>query len=141
MKTLFILMFISVSALGQSTVDKCSCDSLFNDSANNVYLLADEMPKFIGGELALINFVKGYKSPDNSISCKVVLYFIINCEGKVCDFKAVHQEGNITEKDISNLILYLQTMPKWNAAKVKGKLVDSRFTLPINIKNGYVVWK
>jgi hypothetical protein len=112
--------------------NKCRC----NPKIDTTSFTVEKLPEFIGGESALMVFVKGKKLLNNSVNGRVFISFIINCKGEACGFKSEKVEGNIQQMDIDKIIRYLETMPRWKPAKIKGKSVDMNYMCPITIVKG-----
>ena len=103
------------------------------EQAAPVYDVVDELATFSGGDEAMWTYIqKNLKYPEEMLrqgkSGRVFVTFVISKKGKIEDvfIKKTPDEGfNET------VIQLIKGMPKWKPAKVKGKKVASRMTLPI----------
>jgi TonB family protein len=102
--------------------------SLLSDSAriaDSVYVNADEMPVFPGGEAGLNSWIKErvkYPKPakDNGIQGIVEISFIVEKDGRVADVKIVKDIGGSCGMEAKHLI---EQMPGWKPGKIGGKSV------------------
>ena len=146
-----ILTFIAILILNNIVTgqiqqkDSCKCNTMdslvdkFDSKGNEIFYAIDQKPEFEGGDSKLFEFVQNKKMiTDNFINGKVFIAFTINCRGELCDFSYRNKTGNIRDIDIIKIIDHLKLMPKWTPGEYKGVKVDTPFTIPINIKNGYL---
>lgn len=93
----------------------------------------DKMPEFPGGMAECMKFLsKNMKYPkeaqDNGIQGKVVLQFVINCDGSITNIEIVKGVCHPLDKEAIRII---KKMPKWKPGTVNGKPVRVRYTIPI----------
>lgn len=101
-----------------------------------VYTAVDEMPKFPGGEKALLQFLRdNVKYPEaeakKGIQGRVICSFTITKEGKIANPKVVR---GIDPALDAEAIRVIESMPDWTPGKQKGKLVNVKYTVPINFR-------
>ena len=101
--------------------------------ADSVFVVVDQMPEFPGGETALRQFIAhGIKYPDDAkkagIQGKVFVHFVINKSGNVVNSKIIRSVSPSIDQEALRVI---NTMPKWEPGKEKGKTVSVRYTMPI----------
>jgi TonB family protein len=104
-----------------------------NDS---IYQVVDEMPKFPGGEQAMMDFVaKNVKYPqearDKEISGRVYVSFVVEKDGSVSNVKVVRGIGGGCDEEAARVI---KGMPKWKSGMQKGKPVRVNYMMPIFFK-------
>ncbi len=97
--------------------------------------VADEMPKFPGGEIELVKYIaKNFKYPsitDNLSKTKIYIEFIIDKNGAVKNakiLKGIHPE---LDKEALRVI---NSMPKWSPGKQAEKPVDVKMVYPIQLE-------
>jgi protein TonB len=121
------------------TADTTGLSDLFvpEAPAERVYEMFDieKPPVFPGGEQALMKFIAEnlqFPAFDKTTTPpgKVVLSFVIDKNGKVCDVKML--KGFNAEFDAITLGL-IRSMPDWKPGTVKGEPVAVLYTLPIRI--------
>lgn len=103
---------------------------------NNLQVHVEQMPSFVGGEKALINFIETNltypeQEKKDKIQGKVFCSFIVDANGKVTSPKILRSIANHPSFD-NEVLLLLSKMPIWNAGKQNGKPVSVQFSLPIN---------
>jgi len=98
-----------------------------------VYPVADEMPEFPGGELAMKKFLANNiefpaLAQRSGLEGMVILSFIVNQNGDISNIQVLKTLGAGTEAEA---IRVLKKMPQWKPGKNNGIPVNVRFTLPI----------
>lgn len=98
-----------------------------------VFLTADEMPVFAGGDAAQLKFLSkhlSYPGPalEHSISGKVHVTFTIDAEGRPRDPRVVKGLGYGLDEEAVRLV---RLMPWWNPGHIKGQPVWVQVTMPI----------
>lgn len=98
---------------------------------------AEVMPKFAGGESALMSYlVENVKYPAAAAKAnkqgKAFVGFVVDKSGSLKDVKIMKSAGN-AELD-AEAIRVVKAMPKWTPGTVDGKAVDVQYTLPIQFK-------
>lgn len=106
------------------------------DTDDEVFRDVDKMPEFPGGTTALLNYLKyNVKYPTeamrNRIEGRVVVAFVVNTDGSICDAEIVKAINPYLDKEALRVI---QNMPKWNPGMKKGKPVRVKYTTPINFR-------
>ncbi len=102
-------------------------------SSSQEFSIQEEMPQFVGGEDALVDWIENNISYPmmadiKSIEGRVVVSFDINEDGTI---------GNIRQEEAADPLLAdevisrLQQMPQWIPAVQNGRNVKVRYTLPI----------
>jgi len=110
--------------------------SLLSDSAkiaDSVYINADEMPVFPGGEAGMNQWIKDrvkYPKPakDNGIQGIVEISFIVEKDGRIADVKIVKDIGGSCGMEAKHLI---EQMPGWKPGKISGKPVRMKKNISI----------
>ncbi len=101
------------------------------------YTNVDSWPSFPGGQKALEDyFANNVEYPDmassNGTQGTVQVNFGVDENGKVVSPKVMSTKvGDGIEDEALRLV---KKMPSWNAGKVKGKAVKTRFTLPVRFE-------
>ena len=68
---------------------------------------------------------------EGTTSIKLLFRFVIDKAGNITDIKIVRGFNNAVD---SAFMATMKRMPSWNPAYLRGKVVESRFTLPITIQ-------
>ena len=103
---------------------------------NDVYQIVEEMPKFPGGEQAMMEYIaKNVKYPEDAIkknqSGRVFVSFVIEKDGSITEVKVLR---SVYESLDDEAIRVVKAMPKWTPGKMKGEPVRVAYTLPIFFK-------
>lgn len=103
---------------------------------DSVYRSVDVMPRFQGGEAALMKFIgDNLKYPEsavkNKIEGRVVIRFTITDLGKVSDIRVLRSLGTECDQAATAVV---EAMPDWIPGKHDGKDVSVYYTLPIQYK-------
>lgn len=104
--------------------------------ADEVFVLVEQMPKFPGGDPALLRFInQSIKYPviaqENGIQGRVVCSFVVNRDGSVVDVEVVRGVDPSIDKEAMRVV---GSMPKWEPGSQRGKPVRVRFTVPITFR-------
>ena len=102
----------------------------------DIYFIAEEMPKFPGGEHALRRYITNQiKYPKvarrKGIQGKVYVNFVIDTDGSVSDVQVYKSVDPLLD---SEAIRIVNSMPNWKPGKQKGKPVSVSYTVPINFE-------
>ena len=103
---------------------------------NGVYQMVEEMPKYSGGEQAMMKYVAdNIKYPeeakDQNIAGRVFVSFIVEKDGSIGEVKVVRGIGGGCDEEAVRVI---SAMPKWTPGKVKGEPVRVSYMMPLNFK-------
>lgn len=98
-----------------------------------VFTVVEEMPKYPGGEKALMDFIsKSVRYPEQAkkqgVQGRVILSFVVNEDGSTSEHKITR--GVSKELDDEALRIVRQ-FPKWTPGKQKGQAVRVKYTVPI----------
>ena len=126
-----ILLILSLVANSQS-----GSKSRYSCNEDSILVIADKMPEFPGGDIALRKFIAqniNYpKAPVEEVNIgKTYVKFCINKSGNLERIKVVR---SIHPKFDLEAIRVVKSFPKWIPGKNKGKLVCVWYTIPINIQ-------
>ena len=132
---LAITIFVPVSA--QKTVvakDNHSVKKqIEQDSALDV---CDQMPKFNGGDVALMYFIRTSISypkdaAEQGLQGRVVLRFIIEKDGTISNCEVLRSASLSLDTEALRVV---NSMPQWIPGKHKGKVVRVRYALPVTFR-------
>jgi len=103
------------------------------EKEKNVFIIAEQMPEFPGGELALLKYLaNSIQYPviamENGITGKIYVSFIINEKGGIEDVNLLR---GIDEALNNEALRVVKSLPKWQPGRQGGKAVKVRYTLPI----------
>ena len=103
---------------------------------NGVYNIVEEMPKFPGGENAMMKFISEnvtypQEARDKNISGRVFVCFVVEKDGSVNDVKVIRGVDKLLDNEAVRVV---KAMPKWTPGKQKGKAVRVNYNLPIFFK-------
>ena len=133
MVSVFTAAFSTVSAANV----KGECLSAPGDTTETrIFCNPEVMPSFRGGQQKLMQFISdNLRWPegcdDSCIQGRVVISFMIEKDGSITEPKVVKSLDPAFDKEALRVV---EMMPKWNPAKVNGKVVRSSFRLPINFR-------
>ena len=103
---------------------------------NGVYQIVEEMPKFPGGEGALMEYVSKNvvypkEAQEKGISGRVFVSFVIEKDGSVNEVNVMRGIGGGCDEEAVRVI---NGMPKWKPGKQEGKPVRVSYMMPITFK-------
>lgn len=144
-KYLFALPVVAMMLLGnaqntfsnqiESAVEK----SLISESSQqkeNVYTMVEQMPKYLGGDNAMMEYIgSNLKYPESAakenVEGRVVLRFVVAKSGEIKDITVLRSLDSRCDAEAMRVV---SEMPKWTPGKQNGKEVDVYYTLPILYK-------
>ncbi len=112
---------------------KTSVEELFEKTDNEIFVTAEQMPQFPGGQEALIKFLSSNLHFPNSaqqkgISGVVYVSFVISSKGEVTDIQLAKGIDADCDKEALRVI---GKMPNWKPGKQNGRNVSVRYSLPL----------
>lgn len=101
-----------------------------------VYTICDRMPKFPGGDPALMKFLADNiqypkVAKDNGIQGRVVITFIVEKDGTPTEYEIVRGVDPALDKEALRVAAL---MGKWTPGQNEGQTVQVRYTVPINFE-------
>lgn len=104
--------------------------------SQEVYTTVDQMPRFPGGETALMTFIRDHisyptEAADKNIQGKVVVQFVVDSTGQVGDVRVVRSVDANLDREAVRVI---QSLPRFTAGTSMGRPVNVWYTLPVNFK-------
>lgn len=121
---------------GSEGVSKAETDNIPKVPVDTILSVVDVLPAFPGGQPALMKYLQNNihyppQALDLGISGKVYLQFVVSTTGKVSNVR-VKRGLNLPMDEESYRVV--KAMPDWTPGYVKGKAVNSYFSLPIYFK-------
>jgi protein TonB len=109
---------------------------LTGEAEPKFYVAAEIMPKFPGGEEAMMKFIRDNMvyppmAMENNIEGKVVLTFIVNKEGAITDIEILKKLGWGCEEAAIKVV---KKMPAWSPGRQNGRNVAVKYNLPITFQ-------
>jgi TonB family protein len=107
------------------------------DSSNQVksklFLVVEEMPKFLGGEKAMYKYIaENIKYPEKAkkdgIEGRVFVSFIVEKDGSVSEVELLRGIGSGCDEAALDVI---RNMPQWNPGKQHGQPVRVQYRMPV----------
>lgn len=124
-----------------ATIEKVKKSESYKDAkGKTVYIKADAMPAYAGGNSEMMKYLKDnlqYPNParETGEEGTVFVDFVVDKTGKVTDVvanDAVNDDVNSLLKTES--IRVVSTMPDWKPATHKGKIVAAAYSIPIKFE-------
>ena len=129
MKKFFLLSTMAVLCLMTANAQK----TVVSQSNQNVYDQVEQMPEFVGGMPALIEFLQtNLKYPEDAIAQKlggrVMVQFVVETDGSISNVRVARTLFPSLDNEAVRVV---KAMPKWKPGKEKGRPVRVNFTLPV----------
>lgn len=107
-----------------------------NKENGDVYITAEKMPEFPGGDWELRKFIaSNIKYPkeavEKGISGRVFISFVVNTEGSVENVQIAKGVDPLLDEEAIRVV---SALPEWIPGEEKGEKVNVSFTIPINFK-------
>lgn len=106
-------------------------------SATKAYEVVEVMPKFKGGESAMMEFLMmNMKYPQAAVKAKqqgrAIVGFVVRKDGTVSDVHITKSAGYaVLDEEAMRVV---KSMPAWEPGKQKGKPVDVKYNVPITFR-------
>ena len=123
---------------GQETIPQAAIENDIPDVevAEEIFFIVEEMPEFEGDdkgekfrEYIGENLIYPEKAAQNKISGRVFVQFIVKSDGTVANVKVVRGVDPLLDAEAIRVI---ESSPKWEPGKQRGKAVNLAYTFPIN---------
>ena len=114
--------------------------SFKNAKGKVIYIKADEMPSYTGGEAEMMKYLQNnvqypQAAKDLDKEGTVFVDFVIDKTGQVTDVDASDSVNSDVDQLLKDeAIRVVSSMPKWTPAKEKGKPVDVAYSIPITFQ-------
>ena len=140
---IFMVAFWAVALLGfaqedntpATKADTVKVQSVVSDNQDDerIYEMVEVNARFPGGENECHKWLSQHlRYPDKcqkkGIEGRVIVSFVVNRDGSICDVKAVRSPHPALAKESVRVV---KAMPKWEPAYQGNKRVRSRFNLPL----------
>lgn len=99
-----------------------------------VYDVVEQMPSFLGGNEALMKFIKDnitYPDPEACVQGRVVVKFIVERDGSISHAQIARSLDPIFDKEALRVV---NNMPKWIPGKQNGKTVRVSYNVPVSFR-------
>ena len=105
-------------------------------TGEEIFNVVEHQPEYPGGMGELMKFLqKNIRYPKEAMEQnkqgRVVLQFVVNKDGSICDSKVVKAVDPQLDAEALRVI---NAMPNWTPGKQKGEPVRTRFTLPVSFR-------
>lgn len=109
------------------------------EKENNVFVMVEQMPEFVGGQSALEAFLKSNlvypaKAFNSGISGIVYVSFVVDEKGNITKVKVLHGFDALCDKEALRVIKL--TSGKWKPGTQSGKTVKVQMTFPVKFDLG-----
>lgn len=106
------------------------------DDEDTLFIEYEQMPQFLGGEVALMKFIAdNLHYPDSAkakkIQGRVVVKFVVTKTGEIGEVKIVRSKDLDLDKEAMRIV---KSLPNFIPGKLNGEVVDMWYTLPITFK-------
>ena len=118
----------------EDTIEKEIVEGEMPIPENEIFISAEEMPEFPGGEQAMYAFlVKNLRYPagEQHIEGNVYVQFVVEEDGTLTNFKVLRDIGGGCGEEVLRVV---RLMPKWKPGMSKGQAVRVQYTLPVAFK-------
>ena len=131
-----VIFFCHLSLIAQDLAKKETTHA--HKTASLLNTLNNVEPSFPGGYDSMYTFIQHHfvypsKAIENNIQGKVLVTFVVGANGEVSNVHLSQSMENCPECNQAAIDV-VQKFPRWSPAKVKGKLVDATFNLPITLE-------
>jgi protein TonB len=106
------------------------------ESKKELFIIAEEMPVFPGGDIERMKFLaQNIQYPQQAselgIQGTVYIQFVVDSKGNITDVKIIRGIGGGCDEEAQRVV---GSMPKWHPGKQNGKNVRVLYTMPVTFK-------
>ncbi len=106
------------------------------DDEDTLFIEYEQMPQFLGGEVALMKFIADNLQYPEAAKAKkiqgfVVVKFVVTKTGEIGEVKIVRSKYLDLDKEAVRIV---KSLPNFIPGKINGEVVDMWYTLPIKFK-------
>jgi protein TonB len=140
MKNIFLFIGVAFTPLFIFAQTPATSDTLPKNrpdvlASSEVYMFADTMPDFPGGEAALVKYLsENVQYPEDEKKKKhegmVVVSFIVEADGSISHVQTIKGVENAPGLSVEAERV-IKAMPAWNPGKLDGKAVRVKMMLPV----------
>ncbi len=127
---------LGVSDLAINDELEIECTELTDEVCEDVqeFFIIEESPKFVGGDTALVNYLKNtvrypQEAQNKGIQGKVYVKFDIDKDGRVIDVAIARGVHPLLDAEALRVV---KAMPRWIPGKQRGVVVRVSYMLPIS---------
>lgn len=107
------------------------------DEMDTVYLSAEQLPEFPGGQKAMFQYISDnviypLSARTKGIQGRAVCQFVVNKSGDLVDFVIIQSSGDSSLDQ--EAVRVLRSMPKWAPGRSAGEPVRVKYTVPVAFK-------
>lgn len=111
---------------------------LSNQIDTTIYDLAEVMPEFPNGGMAMMEFIReNFKLPNSNIcidvKTKYCIEYIVETDGTISNVKPYKNKSDDNSLLTQELIRVVKLFPKHSPAKQDNRFVRARLVVPLNI--------
>ena len=101
-----------------------------------VFVVVEQMPEFPdGGQPGMLAFLENAISEEVRATGKedrITLSFVVERDGSLSNIEILRSKGDKQLED--EAIRIIRKMPKWNPGKQRGKIVRTKYTMPVTFR-------
>lgn len=108
----------------------------YDDELYRVYDVVEQMPSFVGGQSALMEYISNslhypIVAKENGVQGRVVVSFVVEKDGSLTDIKVTKSVDPSLDKEATRIV---KSMPKWIAGKQNGINVRCKYNVSISFR-------
>ena len=120
----------------ENVYENPSVSNTANGSDDTIYRSAEQMPRFPGGEAALMKYLESHinyppEAAKNNVQGHVIVQFVVKKDGSISEVKVVRSLDKDLDKEAIRVI---KSLPKFTPGRQDGKAVNVWYTLPVTFK-------
>ena len=129
MKKMILLSMMAVFCFMTASAQK----TVISQNDQKVYDVVEQLPEYPGGMMAMMEYLQTNMTypkdaEKQKVEGRVLVVFIVETDGSVSDVKVAR---NVFPSLDEEAVRVVKSMPKWTPGMDKGKVVRTKFTLPI----------
>ena len=120
----------------ENVYENPSVSNTANGNDDTVYRSVEQMPRFPGGEAALMKYLESHinyppEAAKNNVQGHVIVQFVVKKDGSIGEVKVVRSLDKDLDKEAIRVI---KSLPNFTPGRQDGKAVSVWYTLPVTFK-------
>ncbi len=120
----------------ENVYENPSVSNTANGNDDTIYRSAEQMPRFPGGEAALMKYLESHinyppEAAKNNVQGHVIVQFVVKKDGSIGEVKVVRSLDKDLDKEAIRVI---KSLPNFTPGRHDGKAVNVWYTLPVTFK-------
>lgn len=113
-----------------------SPEHMVAEDGGPIYTAVEQMPKFPGGDVALLRYISSHvkypaEAAKKRVQGHVIVKFVVERDGSISNVSVLRSVDPSLDREAIRLI---KSMPKWHPGKQNGTTVRVKYQVPVSFR-------